>query len=587
MKKSVVLRFFSYLLLALALFLGLIVLQFSKGGGFIYPLGDFIVAGRYPEGAGPPSGAGEYALAGEGAVFFGGLEFHLNKKLLVVAGEISTEAPAETLVISGGRVVFHLPEGSQIEFYTQYAEGGRELRISASLREGTDAVELPYLLSAAAKLRNAAEGILVIQAGGADYRFIPEDLSAEENARGILRFSRERPAIAYRALPREKSFDPADYVSSPAMDAASYREALRVWVDANFTLWGRTAQAAWNESLALAYLGQSMNRDFYKGAVTRVEAGLKTGRRTFRTAAYLGGLSAALPSLNAEEEETAARIEKLLAENSPALFEERHLIETLVIRALADRADAAAQVVRGLDSGLLTVAEAPGILEGWRDWAQYRPGTDNPFEGLLEKAFTLIAQAVRHGGEGGGLTLVLGDEKAPAAFNIRLGLALSDYGDSLAPDASTEAWAALGRTLVLAALSEEPPAEGAEAEAEAEKLAQRAAEVFNLLRYGAYRARFVGLAEGLWAWTAAAEVGAVRRGAVLDITVSFPVGQTHYMLIRGVRPFTKLQLYDKDFRTDPEFERYDSSGWRYYAADQTLLLKMRHRSPVEHVRIFY
>jgi hypothetical protein len=42
-----------------------------------------------------------------------------------------------------------------------------------------------------------------------------------------------------------------------------------------------------------------------------------------------------------------------------------------------------------------------------------------------------------------------------------------------------------------------------------------------------------------------------------------------------------------DFRTDPQFERYDSSGWSYNAQEQTLLLKMRHRATVEHVRIFY
>jgi hypothetical protein len=74
---------------------------------------------------------------------------------------------------------------------------------------------------------------------------------------------------------------------------------------------------------------------------------------------------------------------------------------------------------------------------------------------------------------------------------------------------------------------------------------------------------------------------------ILDIAVSFPAGETHYMIIRGVRPFVKIQLYNMDFRTDPQFERYDSSGWSYNAQEQTLLLKMKHRTTVEHIRIFY
>jgi hypothetical protein len=42
-----------------------------------------------------------------------------------------------------------------------------------------------------------------------------------------------------------------------------------------------------------------------------------------------------------------------------------------------------------------------------------------------------------------------------------------------------------------------------------------------------------------------------------------------------------------DYRTDPQFERYDSSGWSYSSAEQTLLLKMKHREETEHIRIFY
>jgi hypothetical protein len=59
------------------------------------------------------------------------------------------------------------------------------------------------------------------------------------------------------------------------------------------------------------------------------------------------------------------------------------------------------------------------------------------------------------------------------------------------------------------------------------------------------------------------------------------------MMIKGVKPFKKIQLYNIDFRTDPRFERYDSSGWAYSESEQTLLLKMKHRAKEEHIRIFY
>jgi hypothetical protein len=116
------------------------------------------------------------------------------------------------------------------------------------------------------------------------------------------------------------------------------------------------------------------------------------------------------------------------------------------------------------------------------------------------------------------------------------------------------------------------------------------ARIYRILHSGGYypRAADIGaVGNGLWAWTAASSVSAVQNDGVLDIAVSFPVGETHYMLIRGIRPFTKIQLYNMDYRTDPQFERYDSSGWTYSPSEQILLLKMKHRTPAEHIMVYY
>jgi hypothetical protein len=42
-----------------------------------------------------------------------------------------------------------------------------------------------------------------------------------------------------------------------------------------------------------------------------------------------------------------------------------------------------------------------------------------------------------------------------------------------------------------------------------------------------------------------------------------------------------------DWRSDSQFEIYDSSGWVYYPQEQVLILKLRHRSTTENVRIIY
>jgi hypothetical protein len=116
-----------------------------------------------------------------------------------------------------------------------------------------------------------------------------------------------------------------------------------------------------------------------------------------------------------------------------------------------------------------------------------------------------------------------------------------------------------------------------------------AARIYRITGPDEYYPQAEGIsgAGGLWAWTIATQLNARQRGDALEISVHFPAGETHHMMIRGVRPFSKIQLYDMDYRTDPDFEQYDSSGWVYSTQEQILVLKMKHRSTVEYVRIYY
>ena len=59
------------------------------------------------------------------------------------------------------------------------------------------------------------------------------------------------------------------------------------------------------------------------------------------------------------------------------------------------------------------------------------------------------------------------------------------------------------------------------------------------------------------------------------------------MIIHGVKPFTSIEIYGLAFRTDPRFEIYNSSGYVYDPAAETLLLKYRQRSAAETVRLYH
>jgi hypothetical protein len=74
----------------------------------------------------------------------------------------------------------------------------------------------------------------------------------------------------------------------------------------------------------------------------------------------------------------------------------------------------------------------------------------------------------------------------------------------------------------------------------------------------------------------------------MDIAVRFPVGETHYVMLRNVRPFALLQIYEVNWRRAVDFESYyNSSGWYYFEQERILVLKLNHRSSIENVRIYF
>ncbi|MDR1388836.1 MAG: hypothetical protein LBJ31_02540, partial [Treponema sp.] len=187
-----------------------------------------------------------------------------------------------------------------------------------------------------------------------------------------------------------------------------------------------------------------------------------------------------------------------------------------------------------------------------------------------------------------GAALVFTGNEADAELHLRVGGVLSRYED--------ETTAALGRTLILSVLSFSgingavPRRITVNTDASFNPSGEMisSAGVYRLCAAGPNYARSQELVSGAsWAWTAATELGALVDGGVLDIAVTFPAGETHYMLIRGIRPFTTLQLHGTNYPPDSQFERYDNSGWVYSGSEQTLMVKLRHRTQVEHIRIQY
>ena len=596
MRKSVVPRLLGIGALYGAVFIVLVLIQFTGMGNFIRQAGDMTISGQLRPGADREAeeAGSEYELNGNALVNFGGMEFSLKKDGLVLigpAGERQPAAPAH-LSLRENAARFRLDQGTELVFVSLFSGGGSELRISAEFNGEPSALELPFKPQRSSVVRDPENGQMSVRYEDTYYQFAG---SAPGEDAGRLLLDTENDSAAYRTAPGQGDFSPADFVISRAGSAEDFTGALTQWRDQLFSSWSQMNPLPADEDTIIAYGGESLLRGNYRTALTAVSPGFLSGsRRGYESAVYLGGMARAIRSLTTADREKLNRISRLISAKSPDLLKENSVFEFLWVRGLIDNVNNGLALVRSINPGSLTLEQVPGVLEGFMDFKRWRPQAENPFEPLLGRCRELVAERIQKN-TGKDQVLVYLGGKAESEFNLRLGKALwlwaGEYGD--------ENWAALGRSLALSVLDLADDS-GAVPQSliqsrtgeldEAPEGRISAARLYRIIEPGTYHPRAAALdsgAAGVWAWTAAQAVSATQDSESMEIVVSFPVDETHYMLIRGLRPFARLQLYGVDFPSDSSFERYDSSGWVYYPQDQILALKMKHRENTEHLRIFF
>jgi hypothetical protein len=156
-------------------------------------------------------------------------------------------------------------------------------------------------------------------------------------------------------------------------------------------------------------------------------------------------------------------------------------------------------------------------------------------------------------------------------------------------------WAGVGRSLALSVISlsgddGSVPAfvTKGETAGEAEELIS-SPRLYRLLNDNEYlpRAAATGV-NSIWAWTAASSISIARTDTLMDISIRFPVGETHYVMLYNVPPFPLLQIYEVNWRRAVDFESYyNSSGWNYFEQERILVVKINQRSNTENVRIYF
>ena len=600
-------RFVLALFVSIVAFILLGTMQFAGTGGFTRDIGGMSVNVRYSGGESAAitdsARPGWLRLDGGASVSFGGLEFRLDNASGENGGFAIVDLQNERhqlfpdyVSMSDNEVVFSLPSGSEVSFLSWDDSGSAvpELRISANFPQGIAAIEIPFIERRSSFEWDSIKGIFGVNYGG--NRFMFSRQSRELINRKIV-LSAGRPAIFYHTVPDLIINDPADFVIPETENSEIFSAGLAAWVDRSFETWGISAQGEITDDTLIAFFAEVLRRGVYGAATVPSAFGQS---RTWESAFFeftgrgstwqTGGAK----QLALREREKSTRINALLSRRDyGGLFTESRPFEFLVIRGTSDMLVSA---VQNADSSFTPSIDASaGILESYADFAGRNPSAENPFTTLAEQAVQAVAGGLRTIGlpqNMDGVLVFSNKGEADIAANFRLGRALRQWGEQ----AGNEDWASAGRSILFSVISLDEggfvPAvisfdNVGRTNASSDKLSS--ASLFRILDENEFipRAKATGV-NGITVWTAARQASISQTTNYMDISVNFPAGQTHYVAVLGVRPFALLQMHSQNVERNAAFERtQDTSGWEYFADDETLILKIRHRADLERIRVLF
>jgi hypothetical protein len=557
MRKRIFPRIIWFILLNCVVFILLVVIQFTPGGNFSQRIGDLQVKGRYAPSA--DQALFRMALDGGARVFFGGLEFQL-------------ASPEYFIPLEDG-AAFILPGGRELHFISL---NSGELQINGKFPDDKGTIEIPFKTQKSSTIRDNDSDTVNILYNGKRYQFsrYPQSIKL-----GKLVLLAGTPSVSYRVLSDTKEFKPTDFIVQQVETAQDFSNELSAWIDRNFAIWGQMGTQT-DEDTVVAWCAEAIRRGVYRTAVSVVPVSFSTDPgRTWESSVYqfdrrIGVWERAAGIIDEFESEKFNRVSRLLVEKDTRLFAENHLIEFLVTRGYNDLIGMLLSFAEGLDPAAVTLEMAAGILENCSDLDKWSPLISNPFVPFAERAFQLTTDNLQRAGD---RVFVFDDGRANIEFNMRLGLAINKWAEK----SGNNEWAGIGRSLVYSVISQRDVTESSEW--------INSAKLYRMLGENEYlpHATVTGTS-GVWAWTTSTSVNVTQTNNQMDISVRFPVGETHYVMLRNIRPFALLQIYEMNWRRAFDFESYyNSSGWYYFERERTLVIKLSHRSSVENVRIYF
>ena len=527
-------------------------------------------------------GNGNAALKNSFQVSFNGISFNADEKKPVVYSSNSGQDVAVSLIsfqqLDALSCALNFTNGVRLTFSLSDDSDSASLWVAAEMPSNASAVKVNYAPYSGFSISELKSKSAIFTGKINSYSLIAPTL-----ADGKMWFQKSSKSAHYSMMKKQSDFS-IEKIDDLAFSSRSVyeqtisslsKEIVNKFISASQT--EANFAVTVNEQSVLSFVAAMAQEGRYNEALNSVpESFVKGNRRTYQSAPYFGSMADLLPTLSMQVDNLNNMIARSVQERNLDIWTVDNLAAYMYTQGNRGNVALLVAIPASMTELNLTVSQAAGILRSWAYFAAQDSSLAKPLEPVLETCAQKIVRACSLDGE----KVLLIENDAPISV-----LSAATAGDALVTYGKMAGQAAMEKCGCLIVNSYAGDTAALDLRA--------TAELYPVLVHGnTFYPHYVLLktmeGENIWAWTIASGIKFFRdENLTISLNIDFPVGLSHYMFVKGITPFLRIQIYNMDFRTDPRFEIYNSSGYIYRSASQCLLLKSRHRDQNEIVRLYY
>ena len=570
---------FGLIVLYSIIIIGIFVLQFRNESAFSKNIGLLSVSLAQSQ-----SESGEITLKNSLQASFKGISFtaeEVSPARLVKNGQ--SKEDGENLVLLSYEqptplsFVFNFTNDVSLTFAVSGTDSGANLSITANIPNSAEGLYLNYKPSSGFSVTEKTSTKLILNSKNLTYAFIApkiDDKSIYFSAKNFVSYYvAYNPAVEFSF----DSLDPDLVITQKSTFDANIRN-FRANIVASVSEAIKNNQNL-SEKSVIAYVAELASQGRYTEAVNNVPDSFKKGnKRTYLSSVYFNTLEAMYPSLEMHRENMAEILNNAINSPNLSVFSVEGLAEyidsltdTSKIRPFLEQVESLLDAAQ--DSSQVKVSQASGILNTYFHLSTLHSSLADSLLPAAKKCLPIIeSKCVMRDS-----LLYLNEKDTPVSnfLAISTGMALVRWGE-LNNDANC---ARAGHTLINSILSIST----------LDTITQ--ADVYPVLVDNVFYPHYKALSRTsnrvIWAWTCAPSVTYSEQLNIATLVVGFQSGESNYLIVNGIRDFTGIEIYGLSYHSDPRFEIYNSSGFVYKENRSVLLLKSRHRSNTEVVRLTY